>query len=179
MDSRTLLDRTTPPTGAGPALPAAGHAVPPPPPAQLAALTAALADRLTGLAPALAAAGRPAAPAGSLPCLPRVDGPDGPWAVRLFDGPGVEAWLLAWPPGLPAPVHHHGGPAALTVVDGALTEECLDLTVWTTSRRTTWTAPSTTTFPPGHVHALGAHHRLTLAVHAWSTAPTSLSTSSG
>jgi quercetin dioxygenase-like cupin family protein len=179
MYSRILLDRTAPLTGADPALAAAGHPATALPPARLAALTATLAGRLTGLPPGLGAAGRPVAPAGSLPCRPRADGPDGWWAVRLFGSSAVEAWLLAWPAGLTAPVHHHAGPAALTVVDGALTEECLDLTVWTTSRRTTWTAASTTTFPPGHVHALGARDRPTLAVHAWSTAPTSLSTGSG
>jgi quercetin dioxygenase-like cupin family protein len=195
MDSRTLLDRPTPPGGdrarradldpARASLPPAELAaidratVPDPDPAAtpvtpagLATLTAALAAQVT----AADLAGLPAVAPASLPCLARVDGPDGPRAVRLVGTPAVEVWLLAWPAGLTAPVHHHGGPAALTVVDGALTEECLDLTIWTTSRRTTWKAPSTTAFPPGHVHVLGGAGRSTLAVHAWSTAPAEAST---
>jgi quercetin dioxygenase-like cupin family protein len=95
---------------------------------------------------------------------------DQAWSVPLLITDEVEAWLLGWPAGLVTPVHDHGGAAvALTVVEGALSEECLDPTIWTTGRRTTWRAGSATVFPPGHVHLLGAAGgRPALAVHAWS-----------
>jgi quercetin dioxygenase-like cupin family protein len=82
----------------------------------------------------------------------------------------VEAWLLGWPAGVVTPVHdHRGAAAALTVVEGSLSEECLDPTIWTTSRRTTWPAGASTLFPAGHVHVLGAAgDRPAVAVHAWS-----------
>jgi quercetin dioxygenase-like cupin family protein len=95
---------------------------------------------------------------------------DRPWSVPLLVTPEAEAWLLGWPAGLVTPAHGHGGDTvAVTVVDGALTEECLDPTIWTTGRRTTWRAGATTVFPPGHVHLLGAAgDRPAVAVHAWS-----------
>jgi len=120
-------------------------------PADLAGLTARLADAAgwPGLAPA--EHGRA-------------------WAVPLVLTPAVEAWLLGWPAGLLTPVHGHGGsPVAVTVVEGTLAEECLDPTIWTTTRRTAWPARSTTLFPPGHVHLLGAvGTRVATTVHAWS-----------
>lgn len=92
------------------------------------------------------------------------------WQVPLLLADDVEVWLLGWPAGQATPAHDHGGSAvALTVVEGALTEECLDPTMWTTGRRTTWRAGQTTVFPPEHVHALGAAgDRPAVAVHAWS-----------
>jgi quercetin dioxygenase-like cupin family protein len=102
---------------------------------------------------------------------PAAGGPaDQAWAVPLLATPAVEAWLLGWPAGLATPAHDHAGSAvALTVVAGALSEECLDPTIWTTGRRTTWRAGSTTLFPPGHVHLLGAAgSQPAVAVHAWS-----------
>jgi quercetin dioxygenase-like cupin family protein len=138
-------------------------------PAELARLTAGLA---TG-AGAGTWAPRPEAgpvPAGSGappdPVLPA----DGPWSVPLLVTPQAEAWLLGWPAGLVTPAHDHGGATvAVTVVEGALSEECLDLTIWTTGRRTTWRAGATTVFPPGHVHLLGAAgDGPAVAVHAWS-----------
>jgi quercetin dioxygenase-like cupin family protein len=95
---------------------------------------------------------------------------DRAWSVPLLSTPEVEAWLLGWPAGLVTPAHDHGGsPVALTVTEGTLSEECLDPTIWTTGRRTTWRAGSTTLFPPGHVHLLGAAgDRPAVAVHAWS-----------
>jgi quercetin dioxygenase-like cupin family protein len=122
---------------------------PPPSPAELAARLAAEVTA-AGLA-----TGRPA---------------DRPWAVPLLATPDLEAWLLGWPAGLTTPAHDHGVSAvALTVVEGSLSEECLDPTIWTTGRRTTWRAGSTTLFPPGHVHLLGAAGAgPAVAVHAWS-----------
>jgi quercetin dioxygenase-like cupin family protein len=97
-------------------------------------------------------------------------GPPGAWQVPLLLAADVEVWLLGWPAGQVTPAHDHGGSAvALTVVEGALSEECLDPTIWTTGRRTTWRAGSTTVFPPDHVHVLGAAgDRPAVAVHAWS-----------
>jgi quercetin dioxygenase-like cupin family protein len=97
--------------------------------------------------------------------------PDGPaWSVPLLVTPEVEAWLLGWPAGLVTAAHGHGRAAvAVTVVEGGLSEECLDPTIWTTSRRTTWRAGANTVFPAGHVHVLGAAgDRPAVAVHAWS-----------
>src|SRR5512132_1272996 len=92
------------------------------------------------------------------------------WSVPLLVTPEVEAWLFAWPAGLVTPAHGHRGAAeALTVVGGSLSEECLDPTIWTTGRRTTWRAGASTLFPSGHVHLLGAAgDRPAVAVHAWS-----------
>jgi quercetin dioxygenase-like cupin family protein len=94
----------------------------------------------------------------------------GAWQVPLLLADDLEVWLLGWPAGQVTPAHDHGGSAvALTVVEGALTEECLDPTIWTTSRRTTWGAGQTTVFPPDHVHVLeAAGDRPAVAVHAWS-----------
>jgi quercetin dioxygenase-like cupin family protein len=92
------------------------------------------------------------------------------WSVPLLVTPDVEAWLLGWPAGLVTPAHDHGGATvAVTVIEGSLSEECLDPTIWTTGRRTTWRAGATTLFPAGHVHLLGAAgDRPAVAVHAWS-----------
>jgi quercetin dioxygenase-like cupin family protein len=97
-------------------------------------------------------------------------GPPGAWQVPLLLADDAEVWLLGWPAGQRTPAHDHGGSAvAVTVVEGALGEECLDPTMWTTGRRTTWRAGQTTVFPPGHVHVLGAAgDRPAVAVHAWS-----------
>jgi quercetin dioxygenase-like cupin family protein len=117
-----------------------------------------LAEQAAQLAGEIQATGRP--PGGA----------PGAWQVPLLLAGGVEVWLLGWPAGQATPAHDHGGAAvALTVVEGALTEECLDPTMWTTGRRTTWRAGQTTAFPPGHVHVLGAAgDRPAVAVHAWS-----------
>jgi hypothetical protein len=95
---------------------------------------------------------------------------DRPWSVPLLVTPEVEAWLLGWPAGLVTAAHGHGRAAvAVTVVEGGLSEECLDPTIWTTSRRTTWRAGASTMFPAGHVHVLGAAgDQPAVAVHAWS-----------
>ena len=92
------------------------------------------------------------------------------WSVPLLVTPEVEAWLFGWPTGLVTPAHRHRGAVeALTVVEGSLSEECLDPTIWTTGRRTTWRAGASTLFPSGHVHLLGAAGgRPAVAVHAWS-----------
>jgi quercetin dioxygenase-like cupin family protein len=92
------------------------------------------------------------------------------WAVPLLVSAEVEAWLVGWPAGLVTAAHDHGdGAEAVTVVEGALSEECLDPTIWTTGRRTTWRAGASTLFPSGHVHLLGAAGgRPAVAVHAWS-----------
>jgi quercetin dioxygenase-like cupin family protein len=120
------------------------------PEARLADLTIRLANRV--------ASGHAAPP------------PDRPWSVPLLVSPEAEAWLLGWPAGLTtAPHAHRGTGSALTVVEGSLSEECLDVTIWTTGRRTTWKAGATTLFPAGHVHLLGAAGgRPAVAVHAWS-----------
>jgi quercetin dioxygenase-like cupin family protein len=96
--------------------------------------------------------------------------PERAWSVPLLVTPAVEAWLFAWPAGLVTPAHGHRRAAeAVTVVEGSLSEECLDPTIWTTGRRTTWRAGASTLFPSGHVHLLGAAgDRPALAVHAWS-----------
>lgn len=107
----------------------------------------------------------------ALEAPPADTGPaDRPWSVPLLVTPEAEAWLLGWPAGLVTRAHDHGGATvAVTVVDGTLSEECLDPTIWTTGRRTTWRAGATTVFPPGHVHLLGAAgDRPAVAVHAWS-----------
>jgi hypothetical protein len=67
-------------------------------------------------------------------------------------------------------VHDHGGAAvALTVLDGALVEDCLDATIWTTCRRTTFRAGTTVAFAAGHVHRLAADALQPAAsLHAWS-----------
>jgi quercetin dioxygenase-like cupin family protein len=95
---------------------------------------------------------------------------DAVWSVPLLVTPDVEAWLLGWPAGVTTPAHDHGGATvAVTVVEGSLSEECLDPTIWTTGRRTTWRAGASTLFPSGHVHLLGAAgDRPAVAVHAWS-----------
>jgi quercetin dioxygenase-like cupin family protein len=95
--------------------------------------------------------------------------PGAAWSVPLLVTPEVEAWLLGWPAGLVTPAHDHGGATvAVTVVEGSLSEECLDPTIWTTGRRTTWRAGASTLFPRGHVHLLGAAgDRPAVAVHAW------------
>jgi quercetin dioxygenase-like cupin family protein len=95
--------------------------------------------------------------------------PPGAWQVPLLLAPDIAAWLLGWPAGFVTPAHDHGGSTvALTVLEGALTEECLDPTIWTTCRRTTWRAGATTVFPSGHVHVLGATgDRPAVAVHAF------------
>src|SRR5215213_1624982 len=95
--------------------------------------------------------------------------PERPWSIPLLMTPEVEAWLLGWPAGLVTTPHgHRGTGAALTVVEGSLSEECLDPTIWTTGRRTTWKAGASTLFPAGHVHLLGAAgDRPAVAVHAW------------
>ena len=113
--------------------------------------------------------GRVAAPAASV-LRSSTPPPDRPWAVPLLVTPEAEAWLLGWPAGLVTRAHDHGGATvALTVVEGSLSEECLDPTIWTTGRRTTWRAGASTLFPRGHVHLLGAAgHRPAVAVHAWS-----------
>jgi quercetin dioxygenase-like cupin family protein len=94
---------------------------------------------------------------------------DAAWSIPLLATPEVEAWLLGWPAGLVTPAHDHGGATvAVTVVEGSLSEECLDPTIWTTGRRTTWRAGASTLFPSGHVHLLGAAgDRPAMAVHAW------------
>ena len=111
----------------------------------------------------------PADPLGGI-LQPRTTSAGVPWSVPLLLTPGVEAWLLGWPAGLMTPVHDHGGATvAVTVVEGSLSEECLDPTIWTTGRRTTWRAGASTVFPSGHVHLLGAAgDRPAVAVHAWS-----------
>jgi quercetin dioxygenase-like cupin family protein len=103
------------------------------------------------------------------------------WAVPLLVAAEVEAWLVGWPAGLATAVHDHGGGAeAVTVVEGALSEECLDPTIWTTGRRTTWRAGASTVFPAGHVHLLGAAGgRPAVAVHAWSGAAGSADSGAG
>jgi quercetin dioxygenase-like cupin family protein len=101
---------------------------------------------------------------------PPTTSPDAAWSVPLLITPDVEAWLLGWPAGVVTPPHDHGGATvAVTVVEGSLSEECLDPTIWTTGRRTTWRAGASTLFPSGHVHLLGAAgDRPAVAVHAWS-----------
>jgi quercetin dioxygenase-like cupin family protein len=95
--------------------------------------------------------------------------PGAAWSVPLLVTPEVEAWLLGWPAGLVTPAHDHGrATVAVTVVEGSLSEECLDPTIWTTGRRTTWRAGASTLFPRGHVHLLGAAgDGPAVAVHAW------------
>jgi quercetin dioxygenase-like cupin family protein len=142
-------------------------------PAELARLAADLAAEAgTGpwTPPPEARAGT--GPVGAVPGGP--PGPalpdDRPWSVPLLVTPEAEAWLVEWPAGLVTRAHDHGGATvAVTVVEGTLSEECLDPTIWTTGRRTTWRAGATTVFPPGHVHLLGAAgDRPAVAVHAWS-----------
>jgi quercetin dioxygenase-like cupin family protein len=117
-----------------------------------------LAEQAARLAGEIQATARP-------PC-----GPPGAWQVPLLLADDLEVWLLGWPAGQATAAHDHGGATvALTVVEGALTEECLDPTIWTTGRRTTWRAGQTTVFPPDHVHLLGAAgDRPAVAVQAWS-----------
>jgi hypothetical protein len=101
--------------------------------------------------------------------------------VPLLVSAEVEAWLVGWPAGLVTAVHDHGGGAeAVTVVEGVLSEECLDPTIWTTGRRTTWRAGASTLFPAGHVHLLGAAgDRPAVAVHAWGGAARSAGRAAG
>ena len=183
------LDPTAPPTTSPPA----------PSEADLVALTTRLATGLTPQ-PAIRPTTRPAtqpatqpAPASAGPLTGRVVDPgegvlrlstatvDRVWMVRLLVAEEVEAWLVGWPAGLMSGVHGHGGVAeAVTVVEGALGEECLDPTIWTTSRRTTWRAGASTLFPAGHVHLLGAAGgRPAVAVHAWSGAAASAGRAAG
>jgi quercetin dioxygenase-like cupin family protein len=135
-----------------------------PAPGNVGPLTGRVGDRgagVLGLSTAPAAPPAPAAPGAPV---------DRPWSVPLLVTSEVEAWLLGWPAGLVTPAHDHGrATVALTVVEGSLSEECLDPTIWTTGRRTTWRAGSSTLFPPGHVHLLGpAGGAPAVAVHAWS-----------
>jgi quercetin dioxygenase-like cupin family protein len=107
---------------------------------------------------------------GAAALRPPMTSADAAWSVPLLITPDVEAWLLGWPAGVVTPAHDHGGATvAVTVVEGSLSEECLDPTIWTTGRRTTWRAGASTLFPSGHVHLLGAAgDRPAVAVHAWS-----------
>jgi hypothetical protein len=111
-----------------------------------------------------------AAPTPAATPTPAPDPNDAAWSIPLLVAPEVEAWLLGWPAGLVTAAHGHGRAAmAVTVVEGGLSEECLDPTIWTTSRRTTWRAGASTLFPAGHVHVLGAAgDQPAVAVHAWS-----------
>jgi hypothetical protein len=128
---------------AGVRLPAGTLGAAPLPPGRLADLARHLAGE--------AALWRPVARPGAR----RAD-PADPARTRLLWTPAVEAWLVEWAPGQTTGVHDHGGAAtALCVVEGALAEECLDVTIWTTCRRTTWRAPVTAAFDPGHVHLVG------------------------
>ena len=96
----------------------------------------------------------------ALEAQPVAEPDDRPWSVPLLVTPEAEAWLLGWPAGLVTTAHGHGdATVAVSVVEGALSEECLDPTIWTTGRRTTWRAGATTVFSPGHVHLLGAAGR--------------------
>jgi quercetin dioxygenase-like cupin family protein len=143
-------------------------------------LSTAPADRGKGVLPlSTASAGRGAgalrfstAPPdpGTATLRPSPPPPDAAWSIPLLITPDVEAWLLGWPAGLVTGAHDHGGATvAVTVVEGSLSEECLDPTIWTTGRRTTWRAGASTVFPSGHVHLLGAAGgRPAVAVHAWS-----------
>jgi quercetin dioxygenase-like cupin family protein len=89
--------------------------------------------------------------------------------TRLAWNATAELWLVEWAPGAATRAHdHHGAAVALTVLDGALVEDCLDATIWTTCRRTTFRAGSTTAFDPGHVHLLAASDAGAASVHAWS-----------
>jgi hypothetical protein len=132
------------------------------------------------VAAALAAAAQPAAAASALAeAARRLAASAAGWrpllgaapgATRLAWRAGLELWLVEWAPGAATRVHDHGGAAvALTVLDGALVEDCLDATIWTTCRRTTFRAGTTVAFAPGHVHRLAAEPRRPAAsVHAWS-----------
>jgi hypothetical protein len=110
----------------------------------------------------------PAEGGGGVPRPAMVSAPAA-WSVPLLVTPDVDAWLLGWPAGFVTPAHDHGGATvAVTVIEGSLSEECLDPTIWTTGRRTTWRAGASTLFPAGHVHLLGAAgDRPAMAVHAW------------
>jgi quercetin dioxygenase-like cupin family protein len=137
-----------------------------------------------GLADALAAASTPSAPPahGCLAAATRLLAASAPrWRPRLGATPAgtrrtrlawtatTELWLVEWAPGAATRAHdHHGAAVALTVLDGALVEDCLDATIWTTCRRTTFQAGSTTAFDPGHVHLLTAATRAA-SVHALSS----------
>jgi quercetin dioxygenase-like cupin family protein len=95
--------------------------------------------------------------------------PAGTRRTRLAWNATAEVWLVEWVPGAATRAHdHHGAAVALTVLDGALVEDCLDATIWTTCRRTTFRAGSTTAFDPGHVHLLAASEVGAASVHAWS-----------
>ena len=96
--------------------------------------------------------------------------PEGARRTRLAWNATAELWLVEWAPGAATRAHdHHGAAVALTVLDGVLVEDCLDATIWTTCRRTTFRAGSTATFDPGHVHRLAAADGAPAAsVHAWS-----------
>jgi quercetin dioxygenase-like cupin family protein len=92
-----------------------------------------------------------------------------PGRTRLAWTAELELWLVTWAPGAATRAHDHGGAAvALTVLDGTLVEDCLDATIWTTCRRTTFRAGSTVAFDPGHVHLLAAAGTRAASVHAWS-----------
>jgi quercetin dioxygenase-like cupin family protein len=137
-----------------------------------------------GLADALAAASTPWAPPahGRLAAATRILAASAPrWRPGLGATPAgtrrtrlawtatAELWLVEWAPGAATRAHdHHGAAVALTVLDGALVEDCLDATIWTTCRRTTFRAGSTTAFDPGHVHLLAASEVGAASVHAWS-----------
>lgn len=90
--------------------------------------------------------------------------------TRLAWTAELELWLVEWAPEAVTRAHDHGGAAlALTVLDGTLVEDCLDATIWTTCRRTTFRAGATTAFAPGHVHRLAtATNAPAVSVHAWS-----------
>jgi hypothetical protein len=140
---------------AGVRLPAGTLGAAPLPPGRLADLARHLAGAAALWRPGARPGARLADPAGSAgPADPA--GSAGPARTRLLWTPAVEAWLVEWAPGQTTGVHDHGGAAtALCVVEGALAEECLDVTIWTTCRRTTWRAPATAAFDPGHVHLVG------------------------
>jgi predicted metal-dependent enzyme (double-stranded beta helix superfamily) len=72
-----------------------------------------------------ATATRLAAQPGLARRLPAADGQRA-W-LALDAGPGVEAWLIAWPPGTGTGWHDHGGAAgAMAAVAGELTERSIE-----------------------------------------------------
>ena len=131
------------------------------------------------VAAALAGAGRQPEPPALAEAARRLAASAPAWRPRLGAAPGrtrlawtagLELWLVEWAPGTVTPVHDHGGAVvALTVLDGTLVEDCLDATIWTTCRRTTFRAGTAVAFEPGHVHRLAAGGgRPAASVHAWS-----------
>jgi predicted metal-dependent enzyme (double-stranded beta helix superfamily) len=95
------------------------------------------------------------------------------WYQRLLATDHVEVWLLGWTPGQWTQIHDHGGATgALTVVEGALSEDWYAATATSSPHpvaRRVFPRGSTQHFSRDHVHRVGnTSEHIATSVHAYS-----------